>query len=160
MAAPLRKQIKADVQTAILCAQLCDGLRGTDTVVLDLTEITPLFDFFIVTTANNRRQMLAIADEISKTLKGRGHKRLGIEGYDTSSWIVEDFGDIVVHVFTDETRGLYDLDNLWGDAPRIDWQASLASSPAALPVSVATASETVAVESDGADAVDGADEEE
>jgi ribosome-associated protein len=106
-------------------ASVCDQFRGHETLVLDVTRITALFDYFVITTANNRRQMHSIADEVSKMLKRRGAKRLGREGYDHSSWIVEDFGDVILHVFSPESRELYDLENLWGDAARVDWQRHL-----------------------------------
>ena len=107
---------------ACRAAQICDDLRGGDTRVLDLTEITPLFDYFVVTTGTNRRQMHAIAEEVDRVLTELGSKRIGLEGYDASSWIVQDYGDVVLHVFAPEARELYDLEHLWGDAVPIDWQ--------------------------------------
>jgi ribosome-associated protein len=109
------------LEHACLAAKVCDDLRGKDTVVLDLTRVTPLFDYFVISTGNSRRQLHAIAEEVQKTLKTRGSQRLSLEGWESSKWIVEDFGDVVIHLFTEEARGLYDLENLWGDAPRIDW---------------------------------------
>jgi ribosome-associated protein len=109
------------LEHACLSAKACDELRGKDTIVLDLTGITPLFDYFVISTGNSRRQMHAMAADVQRVLKRRGSKRLGLEGFDSSKWIVEDFGDVVVHMFTEEARGLYDLEHLWGDAPRIDW---------------------------------------
>jgi len=114
------------LENAIACARVCEELRGKDTIVLDLSGITPLFDYFVVTTASNRRQMHAVADEVKRMMKERGEKRFGIEGYDNSSWIVEDYGDIILHVFTDESRELYDLENLWADAVRVEWQEDVA----------------------------------
>ena len=67
--------------------------------------------------------MHAIADEVHRSLKAAGSQRMSREGYDSSNWVVQDYGNVVLHVFTPETRALYDLENLWGDAPRIDWQA-------------------------------------
>jgi ribosome-associated protein len=106
---------------ACLAARVCDDLRAKDTIVLDLTGITPLFDYFVVSTGNSRRQMHAIADEVQRVLKRHGSRRLGLEGFESSKWIVQDFGDVIVHVFTEEARALYDLEHLWGDAPRVDW---------------------------------------
>jgi ribosome-associated protein len=109
------------LEHACLAAKACDDLRGKDTIVLDLTGITPLFDYFVISTGNSRRQMHAMAVDVQRVLKRRGSKRLGLEGFESSKWIVEDFGDVVVHLFTDEARGLYDLEHLWGDAPRVEW---------------------------------------
>jgi ribosome-associated protein len=111
------------LRNAIAAARLCDQYRGQDTQVLDLTGITPLFDYFVISTATNRRQMHALADEVNRQMKEAGSPRLGREGYEGSSWVVEDYGDVVLHVFTPEARELYDLENLWGDAPHIDWKA-------------------------------------
>lgn len=109
------------LEHACLAAKVCDDFRGKDIIVLDLTGITPLFDYFVISTGNSRRQMQAVAGEVQKVLKRRGSKRLGLEGVESSKWIVQDFGDVIVHVFTEEARGLYDLEHLWGDAPRVNW---------------------------------------
>lgn len=111
------------LQQATRCARICQAFRGTETVVLDLREITPIFDFFVMTTGTNRRQMHAIAEEVDSVLENLGSARKGIEGYRESSWIVQDYGDIVLHVFTEESRELYDLEGLWADAPQIDWES-------------------------------------
>lgn len=72
--------------------------------------------------------MRAIADEVNRVLGEEGSSRLGVEGYETSSWILQDYGDVVLHVFTPETRGVYDLEHLWADAPRVDWRAHVENS--------------------------------
>jgi len=102
---------------------VADDYRGRDTVVLDLTQITPIFDYFVVTTGTSRRQMHAVAEEADRVLSVHGSTRLGIEGYRESSWIVQDYGDIVLHVFLPETRARYDLEHLWADAKRVDWKS-------------------------------------
>jgi ribosome-associated protein len=112
---------------ACRAAKVCEDLRGRDTRVLDLTGITPIFDYFVITTGTSRRQMHAVAEEADRLLEETGSARRGIEGYEAGSWIVQDYGDIVLHVFTDETRALYDLESLWADAKRIDWKAVLAA---------------------------------
>ena len=93
--------------------------------MLDLTSLTPIVDYFVITSGNNRRQMHAVAEEVDRILASQGSKRIGLEGYRESSWILQDYGDIVLHVFDDESRKLYDLENLWGDAEQIDWQSRL-----------------------------------
>ncbi len=107
---------------AIICAKIADEYRGQDIVVLDLTEVTPIVDFFVIGTGSTRRQMHAIAEEVDRVLGERGSSRVGLEGYRESSWILQDYGDVVLHVFTEEMRKLYDLERLWADAPRIEWQ--------------------------------------
>jgi len=99
--------------------------RGQDVVVLDLTKITPIADYFIIATGTSSRQMRAAAGEVHRLFKAAGSNRIGLEGEGGNTWMLQDFGDIVVHLFTSEARETYDLENLWGDAPRIDWKAEL-----------------------------------
>ena len=120
-----RDLYRRSLDNAIIAARCADEMRAQDVVVLDMTEIASIVDFFVIGTGTSRRQMHAIADEVNRKLKGEGRNdRLGIEGYRTeANWILMDFGDVVLHVFTEEGRELYDLENLKADAKRIDWQA-------------------------------------
>ena len=112
-------------ERACRAARIADDYRSRDVVVLDLTNITPIVDYFVVATGTSGRQMRAVADEISRVFKEDGDPRLGIEGYDNeSSWTLIDFGDVVVHLQDADARTLYDLDRLWADAPRVDWQST------------------------------------
>jgi ribosome-associated protein len=119
------------IRQACLCARIADEYRGKDTVVLDLTGVTPIFDFFVLTTAGSPRQMRAIADEVGRVLSSEGSKPLGTEGADSTTWMLQDYGDIVLHVFTQAARSLYDLEHLWADAVRVDWQGYLDNSKTA-----------------------------
>ncbi|MFK7817982.1 MAG: ribosome silencing factor [Planctomycetaceae bacterium] len=107
---------------AILCAQIADEYRSKEIVVLDLTDVTPIVDFFVIATGSTRRQMHAVAEEVDRVLNERGSDRMSLEGYRESSWILQDYGDVCLHVFTEEMRKLYDLERLWADAPRIEWR--------------------------------------
>lgn len=98
-------------------------MRGKETIVLDLRSITPLFDFFVISTGTNTRQTRAMAEEVDRALTEQGSQRLGIEGRESGNWIVQDYGDVVLHVFTPDDRKRYDLERLWGDAPKLDWPA-------------------------------------
>lgn len=122
--AVLPRDTNASQSNAIAVAKVCEDYRGEDTMILDLTSITPEFDYFIISTANSRRQMHAIVDEVDRVLEHTGHKRKSIEGYENTPWIVQDYGDVVLHVFLPDARELYDLENLWGDAPRLAWQVA------------------------------------
>lgn len=94
-----------------------------------MTPVTPIVDFMVITTGTSRRQMIALSDEANRLLKSdEDSGRLGMEGYGESTWVLQDFGDIVLHVFAPEARTLYDLEHLWADAPRVDWKAELANS--------------------------------
>lgn len=136
MPATLATQRQRSLQDACRCAQIAEEFRGRDTVVLDLTEVTPIVDYFVITTGINPRQMIALAEEARVQMKLRGSIGLGIEGGHDSSWILQDFGDIVLHVFTAEARDLYDLERLWADGKKVDWRAELGLPPvkAAVPV--------------------------
>lgn len=110
---------------ACRAAQSIEEMRGQDVVVLDLTKITPIADYFVIATGTSSRQMRAAAGEVHRLFKAKGSNRLGLEGEGSNSWMLQDFGDVVVHLFTSEAREAYDLENLWGDAPRIDWKSEL-----------------------------------
>jgi ribosome-associated protein len=75
--------------------------------------------------------MRAIADEVRRVLSTEGALPLGTEGADSSTWLLQDYGDIVLHVFTPAARSLYDLEHLWADAVRVDWQGYLDNSKTA-----------------------------
>ncbi len=118
-----RKEQRAQsLQTAMQCAQIAEDYRGRETVILDLTGLTPIVDFFVITTGTSQRQMHALADEVNRLLKADGQTPLGREGLPNSNWILQDYGDIVLHLFTEEARALYDLEHLWADAVLIDWK--------------------------------------
>jgi ribosome-associated protein len=102
--------------------------RGKDVLLLDLRTSTPLIDFFVIASAASRRQAYAIADEIDQEMKKRGERKLGIEGAEEARWILIDYGDFVVHVFSEDARSYYSLEEVWGDAPRIDWEREGANS--------------------------------
>ena len=94
--------------------------QAQDLLILDLREQTPLFDYFVVATGRSGRQIRAIADDIEDVLKKQFHdRRLSVEGYSESRWIVLDFGDIVIHLFDPQAREFYRLEDLWADAKRV-----------------------------------------
>ncbi len=110
---------------ACRCAEIADALKARDVVVLDLTGITSICDYFVIATGGSTRQMRAIADEVHKQLKVESHQTRGIEGSADDNWILADYGDVVLHVFHPEARKLYDLEGLWADAPSVDWRKTL-----------------------------------
>ncbi len=112
------------VQLAATCAHVAADNKGRDILVLDVRKLTPLVDFFVIATGTSRRQLHTIADEVDRIMNSHGEEKLGIEGYGGSGWVLLDYGDIVIHIFDDETRRYYDLENLWGDAPRVEWDRS------------------------------------
>lgn len=96
--------------------------KARDILVLDMRQITPLYDFMVLATGNSRRQVHTITEEIDAALADAGDRRLTIEGYEASSWVVQDYGDVMVHVFNPQTREYYGLEELWADAPRVAWE--------------------------------------
>lgn len=112
----------AALERAFLCARVATDNKARDVLVLDMRGATPLYDFFVLATGGSRRQIHAIAEEIDAALRAEGDKRLSIEGYEASKWVVQDYGDVVVHIFDPESREYYALEELWADAPRVDWQ--------------------------------------
>ena len=87
--------------------------------MIDLRKVTTLADFFVIASGTSRRQIHAMADEIDRALSELGEKKIGIEGYNESHWVLLDYGDVVVHVFLEDTRVYYALERLWGDAPSV-----------------------------------------
>jgi ribosome-associated protein len=107
-----------------MCAAVAADFRGRDILVLDLRKLTSIVDYFVIATGTSRRQIHAMADEIDQAMNVHGDQKLGVEGYGESHWVLLDYGDVVVHLFDEETRRYYDLENLWGDAPRVEWSAA------------------------------------
>ena len=108
---------------ALAAARVAEANRGRDISIIDLQKLTQVFDYFVLVTGTSRRQLHAIAEEIDRVLqKEYGDKRLGMEGFADSHWILLDFGDVVVHLFDEETRNYYDLEQLWAGAKRIPFE--------------------------------------
>jgi ribosome-associated protein len=120
--APVASHLPDALDRACLCARVAAENKGRDVLVLDMRRITPIYDFIILATGSSRRQMHAIAEEVDDAMRDVGDHRIGIEGYEASRWIVQDYGDIMVHVFDPEMREYYALEELWADAPRVDWE--------------------------------------
>jgi len=79
-------------------------------------------DFFVIATATSDRQMRAIADHIEDYGRQVGQQPYGVSGYDSATWLLADYVDVVVHLFDPQRRRYYDLELLWGDAPRVEWR--------------------------------------
>jgi ribosome-associated protein len=104
--------------TTVIAAAL--DKKAVDLVVLDLREASAFTDFFVIATAMNVKQSQAIADAVEEALAKKGVKPALTEGYARGEWILLDYFDFIVHVFTPATRTFYDLERLWGDAKRIE----------------------------------------
>ncbi len=87
--------------------------------MLDLRDITSFADHFVVCTGTNTRQVQAIADEVQAQLKQEGEYPNSVEGYENAEWILVDYGDYLVHIFSEKARDYYDLERLWRDAKKV-----------------------------------------
>lgn len=112
------------LQLALTAARVAEENRGRDIVILDMRELTSIFDYFVLATGSSRRQMHAISEEIDHTLEeSMGDHRLGIEGYVEGRWILLDYGDVIVHLFDEEAREYYALEQLWCGAKQVAREA-------------------------------------
>ena len=108
---------------ARLVAAVADQKNGIDTVILDVGDVLAICELFVVTSAPNTRLVRSIAEEIEARLRAAGAgDPLRMEGIRDLQWVLVDYGDIVVHVFLEETRRFYDIERLYRDVPRVDWE--------------------------------------
>ena len=107
---------------AIDAARLASDLRCQNVVVLDVRGISPVTNFFILATGSSGRQMKSIAEQIEELGEPRKFIAFGRNGHEGDSWVLTDFVDVVLHIFSPTSRSYYDLDGLWGDAPRVEWK--------------------------------------
>jgi len=111
-------------EAALLAARAADEKLGEGTVVLAMGDRLGVTDAFVVTSGRNSRQVRTIVDEVElKVKQGAGRAPWAVEGLRDLTWVLMDYGDFLVHVFQDEARAYYDLERLWGDAPRVAWGA-------------------------------------
>ena len=97
--------------------------KAIEPLVLDVSALLQIVDRFVILSGTNRRQVSTLVEEIEARTKEAGCRPLRREGLDDAEWVLLDYGDVVVHVFLDETRRFYDLERLWADAPRQETQA-------------------------------------
>ncbi|PYL13453.1 MAG: ribosome silencing factor [Verrucomicrobia bacterium] len=112
-------------QLAKACAELASNKKAEDIVVLDLRTISTFTDFFVICSATSQPQLKAIANEIETRLReDHAIRPVAIDGFPASQWIVLDYLQVVVHVFHRDKREFYSLEDLWSDAPLLDWEAA------------------------------------
>ena len=119
-------QVREWARTA---ARAASAKGGDETVIVEVGAVLAITDAFVITSGRNTRQVKTIAEEVESRLKADGGiTPLRVEGLGDSQWVLLDYGDLVVHVFLDETRTFYDLERLWSDAPRVAWEDETARS--------------------------------
>ena len=113
---------------AVTAARAAAGKVGTDTLVVEVGEVLAIADYFVISSGANVRQVRTIAEEVeAKVAESGGPKPMRTEGLDDARWVLLDYGDFVVHVFLEDVRRYYDIERLWSDAPRVEWEAEARS---------------------------------
>jgi len=105
---------------ALRIAQAAQDRRAENTVVLDMRDLMSICDYFVICSGRSRLHVDAIADEVDEVMEAEGESRRHREGIPDSTWVIVDYGDVVVHVFEPEARGFYNLEGLWHDAARLE----------------------------------------
>jgi ribosome-associated protein len=103
-----------------IAARAASEKKATDLVVLDLRKAASFTEYFLICTGASTRQVQAISNAVEETLLKNRKRPLHIEGYSSAEWILLDYGDFIVHVFSPASRRFYDLERLWRDAPRVE----------------------------------------
>lgn len=100
--------------------KILDDKKGYDIKVLDVKELTSIADYFIIATGTSTKHASSLAESVEETLSGMGYEPAHKEGHRTGDWILLDYLDVIVHVFTNETREFYKLEKMWKDAEILD----------------------------------------
>ncbi len=119
MNAPATKTLsdtRSRVREAVSAAE---DRKAVELKVMYLEKVTDFTDYFVICSGTSDRQVQAIADAVDAALRSEGVRPLHVEGYNRAQWVLLDYGDLVVHIFQEETRRFYGLERLWGDAPDV-----------------------------------------
>jgi len=108
---------------AVTVARALDALRAEDVMVLDVGEVSPIAEIFVLATGSNPRHVKALADETTRSLKLLSIRPDSVDGAEQGYWAVVDYGPLVVHLFQPQARLYYDLEMLWGDGKKVRWKA-------------------------------------
>lgn len=111
------------IDIALAAARSADDKQGRNIVVLDVGDVLAITDFFVVVDAPNRRLVRTLVDDVEASVRARsGRSPVRVEGMRERQWVLVDYGDVVVHVFLDEVRRFYEIERLYRDVAKIDWQ--------------------------------------
>jgi len=117
--------IAAAAALAITAARAADDKKAENTIVLQVGNVLGITEYFVITSASNRRLVRTIVDAVEEQVRAEhGRSPLRSEGVGEQQWVLVDFGDVVVHVFADEVRAYYEIERLYRDVPRLEWQAT------------------------------------
>ncbi|MBN1586191.1 MAG: ribosome silencing factor [Candidatus Omnitrophica bacterium] len=106
-------------EKAILFAEALSDKKAVDLLVLDLTSAATFTDYFVISTGTSPTHLKAMSDNAGKVAGEKGIKGGHVEGFQEAVWILQDFGNVVIHLFSKEAREYYSLERLWGDVPRL-----------------------------------------
>lgn len=116
------------IEKAKLCARYADEKKAEDIVIMDLRDISPITDYFVICTANSSPHLRAVRDGVEDGMREEHDiKPLISDGALESQWLIVHYGDVMVHVLQDEKRGFYCLEDLWGEAKRVKWKPAKAA---------------------------------
>ena len=113
-------------EVAAVAAKALDDRKGVDISLLEITDVTTIADYFLICTGTSSTQVKSLCDAVEEAMDNAGEPALRREGHRSGTWVLLDYGCLVVHVFTEETRQFYDLERLWTDAKRVDLSEVLA----------------------------------
>ena len=113
---------------AVAAARAAAGKQASQIVILDVRELIGITDYFVIASGTTDRQVRTVAEEVQRAVKTQGVRPVRREGEREGRWVLLDFVDFVAHVFRAEERGYYDLERLWSDAPRVEWEEAAARS--------------------------------
>lgn len=108
------------LEAAAVAVRALDSKKGKDIALLKISDLTVMADHFIICTGTSNTHIKSLCDEAEKALEEAGEELSHIEGHRSGTWVLMDFGTLVIHVFTEETRKFYDLERLWADAETVD----------------------------------------
>lgn len=117
--------MKTPKEIAEAAVRALDGKNAHDIKLLHTTDVTVLADYFVICTATSTTQIKALADTVEAALEAIGEQKIHREGYRSGSWVLLDFGCVVIHLFMEEARQFYNLERLWADAEECDVSALL-----------------------------------
>ena len=107
------------LEKAKAIARALDEKKATEIRIIDISEVSILGDYFVLASGNSSTQVQALANEVEKALAEKGEHYRRMEGYQSASWILLDYSDVIVHIFHAQTREFYSLERLWADAREI-----------------------------------------
>ena len=116
---------KSGLALAQFCAKVALDHKAEDLVILDVHELTSFTDYFIFMSGRSTRHVKGLADSIEKELMTKRISNKFCEGLQEGLWVLLDYNDVVIHIFYKETRGFYDLEGLWHDAPRVEVESEI-----------------------------------